>query len=391
MPSPALKLKISGKGRCNITNAADMKDFISHFGKNGRFLRYAFAEFFHADLLRYFEALGVRFKLERGGRYFPEQDKAAEIADALLRKVRALNIPIATRAEVSGMTKMPGKDFAVRIQTGSTRANKHRASRTLRAGKVILATGGKSYPKTGSTGTGFRLASQLGHTITHLSPSLVPLVTKGDTSKKLKGLSLKNVNVSVWCKGKKMAEQFGEMSFTDFGASGPVVLSLSRTAVPLLEDHRRVSMSIDLKPALTHQKVDRRLLREIEQHSKRNVTYLLKQLLPRQLIPAFMEELHLVEEIPLHQMTAEERKRLRRLLKDFHFEVTGSRPFAEAIITSGGIRIQEIHSHTMESKLVKGLYFGGEMIDVDADTGGFNLQAAFSTGWVAGRSVSSGT
>ncbi len=380
MHNPALKLRISGKGRCNITNNAVLEDFISHFGKNGRFLKFAFAKFFNTDLIEYFEKLGVQFKLERGGRYFPENDDAGEIANALLNKVKSLNIPISTNSEVISITKSKNEKFTVTINKNTQRIQ-------IEADKVVLATGGKSYPKTGSTGAGFKLASQLGHTITPVSPSLVPVETKGSTAKKLQGLSLKNVKAQVWCGNKKADERFGEMLFTDFGLSGPIILSLSKTIVKLIDDKEKVLISIDLKPALNHKMIDQRIIREINEHSRQGFKNLLKKLLPGKLVPVFIEELKISEEKQMSQINSEERKKLRMLLKEFQFEVTGYRSFDHAIVTSGGICIKEINPQTMESKLVNGLYFAGEIIDVDADTGGFNLQAAFSTGWIAGRNV----
>ncbi len=387
MPHPALKLKISGKGRCNITNDADLKEFISHFGKNGRFLKFAFAKFFNADLLEYFENLGVRFKLERGGRYFPQNDSAVDIANALLNKSRSLDIPVAVNSEVIDITKLSDETFTVTINRKSRAADKNIRRVQIKADNVVLATGGKSYPQTGSSGAGFELVSKLGHTVTPLSPALVPLETKGNTAKKLQGLSLRNVKVGVWCQDKKIGERFGEMLFTDFGVSGPIILSLSGTVVRLVEDKRKVFISIDLKPALDQKMVDQRLLREINEHSKQRFKGLLKKMLPGKLCPVFIEQLKIPEEKPLNQISSEERKRLRLLLKEFQFEVTGYRSFNEAIVTAGGISIKEINSKTMESQLVRGLYFAGEIIDIDADTGGFNLQAAFSTGWLAGRAL----
>jgi len=380
MRTPAMKLKISGKGRCNITNDAELVDFISHFGKNGRFLKFVFANFFNTDLIKYFEKLGVRFKLERGGRYFSQNNDAREIAKALLNKVKSLNIPISTNSEVISVAKLPDKKFTITIRKNAQRIQ-------IEADKVVLAAGGKSYPKTGSNGTGFKLASQIGHTITHVSPSIVPIETEGNTAKKLRGLSLKNVKAQVWCGNKKVDERFGEMVFTDFGLSGPIILSLSKTVVKLVDDKQKVFISIDLKPALDHKMVERRIIREIDEHSKQDFKNLLKKLLPGKLVPVFIEKLKIPEEKQLSQINSEERKKLRILLKEFQFKVTGYRSFNHAIVTSGGICIKEINPQTMESKLVKGLYFAGEIIDIDADTGGFNLQAAFSTGWIAGKNA----
>ncbi len=399
MHMPALKLRISGKGRCNITNAAPMRAFLSHFGRQGRFLRHAFAQFFNSHLLHYFESLGVQFKLERGGRYFPQQDKATEVVKALLDAIRALHIPIATHTEVTGITVAPGEDFRLTVKTrtpgtstpgvpaGNFQRGRQGHDMTLRAGQVLLATGGKSYPNTGSNGTGFTLAARLGHTITPLLPVLVPLVTKGATAKQLQGLSLRNVSVSAWCQGKKIAEQLGEMLFTEVGVSGPCILSLSRMVVPRLVADQPVCLSIDLKPALDYNTVDQRLMREIRDHGKQGVQTLLKSLLPRKMIAVFLEQLHLPAAKQLNQLRGEERKHLRNLLKDFQLDVTGAGSFDEAIVTSGGVSVQEINPRTLESRRVPGLYFAGEIIDIDADTGGFNLQAAFSTGWLAGRSL----
>jgi len=389
MPRPALKLRISGKGRCNITNDASSEEFLSHFGKNGRFLKFAFAEFFNTDLLRYFEKLGVTFKLEQGGRYFPQNDKALEIVEALLNQVKALKIPLAVNSEVTGITKLPDGKFSLAINKKNPVEGNVGQSISIHADNVLLATGGKSYPRTGSTGTGYKLASQFGHTVTPVLPALVPIETKGDTAKNLQGLSLKNVKVKVVVNNKKVDERFGEMLFTDSGVSGPIILSLSGNVVKLLQERQKVVLSIDLKPALDHETLDKRLLREINENSRQSFKSLLKKLLPRKLMPVFIEKLKISEKKELNQITIEERKRLRMLLKEFLFEVTGYRSFDEAIVTSGGVSIQEINPQTMESKRVKGLYFAGELIDIDADTGGFNLQAAFSTGWIAGCALRS--
>jgi len=387
MPRPALKLRISGKGRCNITNYASLNEFLSHFGKNGRFLKFAFAEFFNTDLLEYFEKLGVVFKLEQGGRYFPQNDKASGVVEALLTRVKALKISLVTRSEVTGISTSPEGKFLVSINKKNSDGSKTGQSIHTEADNVVVATGGKSYPGTGSTGTGYKLAAHFGHTVTPVMPALVPIETKGDTAKKLQGLSLRNVKAKILVNNKKVDERFGEMLFTDFGVSGPIILSLSGNIVKLLQEKQPVFLSIDLKPALDHEALDKRLLREINENSRQSFKSLLKKLLPRKLMPVFIEALKISEEKQLNQLANEERKRLRMLLKEFSFEVSGYRSLDEAIITSGGVSIKEINPQTMESKLVKGLYFAGEVIDIDADTGGFNLQAAFSTGWVAGRAL----
>jgi predicted Rossmann fold flavoprotein len=255
------------------------------------------------------------------------------------------------------------------------------------ADAVIVATGGASYPGTGSTGDGYRMAESVGHTITPIRPALVPLETAGDVAPRLQGLSLRNVSVRVWVDGKKRAEAFGEMLFTHFGISGPIILSLSGQIVDALRQGQDVRLSIDLKPALDERKLDARLLRDLDAHGKRQFRALLKDLLPAKLIPVCMDLTSISPYKVGHQITARERKRLRVWLKDFRLEVTGHRPLEEAIITAGGLSTREIDPRTMASRLIKGLYFAGEVLDVDADTGGYNLQAAFSTGWLAGRSA----
>ena len=383
MQKPAIKLKLSGKGRCNITNEAPLEEFLSHFGKNQKFLKYAFSEFFNNELLDYFRKEGVPFKLERGGRWFPESDKAMEIVDVLLRKVKRLNIPIIENARVTNIERLANGRFKVHVLQG----REGKTATRLTADNLLIATGGKSYPKTGSTGDGYALAAQLGHRVTPPLPSLVAIETKGTIAQKLEGLSLRNVNISAWCEGKKADEQFGELVFTDSGLSGPAILSLSRTVVALLNDGKKVSLSIDLKPALEHKKVDLRILREINEHGKQGFKNLLKQLLPKKLIPVFLELLTIAGDKQLSQISSDERKRLRLLLKDFRFATAGYGSYARAIVTRGGVSIKEINPKTMESRRVQNLFFAGEVIDVDADTGGYNLQAAFSTGWVAGRAL----
>ena len=377
MHKPALKLKITGKGRCNITNNANFNEFIKRFGKNGRFLKYAFSEFFNTDLLKYFEDEGVQFKLERGERYFPVSDKAIEIADVLLNKVRSKNIELITKTEVVALEQTSDNDFKITLKN----------EKIINASKVLITTGGKSYPKTGSTGDGFILASQLGHTITTLSPALVPLETKGNVAESLQGLNLKNINAQVICKNKKVTEQFGELLFTDFGVDGPVILKLSAKIVDLLKIEKHVILSIDLKPALDHKKLDRRLLRELSEFSKQNFKTMLKRLLPQKMILVFIDLLEIPEDKQLSQINSDERKRIRMLLKEFKLEISGYKSYDHAVVTAGGISLKEINPQTMESKLVPGLYFAGEVLDLNGDTGGFNLQAAFSTGWVAGRSL----
>jgi len=386
MPRPALKLRISGKGRCNITNDAELNEFISRFGINGRFLKYPFREFFNTDLINYLEKMGIEFKLERGGRYFPQSDKAIEIVNALIRKLNALKIPIATNSEVLNIAQKKQEYFLITVKKKTDKGDKGQKVHYY-SKKILIATGGKSYPRTGSTGQGYKLAKDLGHSITPVFPALVPLETKGERARSLQGLSLKNVKVNVWCQNKKIDERFGEMLFTDSGLSGPIVLAISKTVVKLIRENQNVKVTIDLKPALDVQAVDRRLLREINQHGKQSFASLLKKLLPQKMIPVFIEILEVSRDSKLSQISAETRKNLKLLLKEFPFEISDHGSYDEAIVTTGGVNIQEINSKTMESKMVEGLYFAGEVIDIDADTGGYNLQAAFSTGWVAGQAI----
>ena len=385
MYRPGRKLRITGKGRCNLTNVAPVSRFISHFGPNGRFLRQAFSRFFSAELVVFLDRLGIRTVTERGGRVFPVSDQAQDIVDALSAWARKSGVTLRARSSVEGLL-VEGKSVnGVRIGKGST--DQSIAERIFRADAVIVATGGASYPITGSTGDGYRLAKSAGHTVVPIRPALVPLETAGETAPKLQGLSLRSVNIQVLIDGKKRAEAFGEMLFTHFGLSGPIILSSSRLVVDALRLHQRVILSIDLKPALDQRKLNERLLRDLEAHGKQKFRTLLKELLPAKLIPVCIDLTGIPPDKVGHQITAEERKRLRLWLKDFRLEVTGYRPFNDAIITAGGVDTKEVDPRTMASRLVEGLYFAGEVLDIDADTGGYNLQAAFSTGWLAGRSA----
>jgi predicted Rossmann fold flavoprotein len=375
--TPGRKLRITGKGRCNLTNIAEVSEFIKHFGRNGKFLRQAFARFFSSDLIDFLNEIGLATKIERGGRVFPESDRAQDVANALLKWIKRLNVRLHTETSIN---KLITSEERV---TGAVTD----AKRAIEAEAVIIAAGGLSYPLTGSTGDGYLLAKSVGHTIVTTHPSLVPLETKGNFPQHLVGLRLKNVNASLYIESRKVAEEFGEIEFTDFGLDGPIILTLSRIAVDALDHGREAEISIDLKPALDHNKLDARLLREIEQHGKMHFNNLLKELLPMQLIPTCIESVQIPPEKSAHQISAEERKRLRLWLKDFSVQISGHRSYDEAIITAGGVSLKEINPRTMESRLIKGLYFCGEVLDLDGDTGGYNLQEAFSTGWLAGRSA----
>jgi predicted Rossmann fold flavoprotein len=390
MKRPGNKLRITGKGRCNLTNVTPLSEFIAHFGPNRRFLRQAFSRFFTPELMAFFEELGVRTVTERGGRVFPASERAQDVVDALVRWVGERGVTLRTRSPVKQLLVEGGRVVGVRVsgnQVSSEKPGFSSAGQVYRADGVIVATGGASYPATGSTGDGYRLAASVGHSIVPLRPALVPLETAGDVAPRLQGLSLRHVTVRVWVNGKKRAEAFGEMLFTHFGLSGPIILSLSGRVVDALRQGQRVVLAIDLKPALDERKLDVRLLRDLDMHGKQQFRTLLEALLPRKLIPVCIDLTSISPYKMGHQITAQERRRLRTWLKDFRLEVTGHRSFTEAIITAGGVDTREIDPRTMASRLVEGLYFTGEVLDVDADTGGYNLQAAFSTGWLAGRAA----
>ncbi len=377
MDRPGRKLYLTGKGRCNLTNIAPLPDFIAHFGPGGVFLRQAFARFFSDDLVTFFQELDVPTVTERAGRVFPASNRAGEVVGALLRWVNERGVTVRTRSPVAQLWVEGGRVVGVRLVSG----------RVYPADAVIVATGGASYPGTGSTGDGYRLAEAVGHTIVPIRPALVPLETVGDAAPRLQGLSLRNVTVRLWADDAKLAEAFGEMLFMRFGLSGPVILSLSRQAVDALRLGQRVTMSIDLKPGLDAQQLDARLLRDLDAHGKQQFRTLLKGLLPGKLIPVCIDLTGIPADKVAHQISASERERLRAWLKDFSLPVSGYRPFTEAIITAGGVDTREVEPRTLASRRVAGLYFAGEVLDIDADTGGYNLQAAFSTGWLAGRSA----
>lgn len=390
MKQPGRKLRITGKGRCNVTNVTSLTDFIEHFGENGKFLRQVFSRFFTEDLVAFFEHAGVPTIVERGGRVFPASSEARDVVDGLRRQVLDHGAKLRTGMTVNRLLVKGNRVVGVEAHPSSvpkhnTATKDHPALKRYYADSVIIATGGASYPATGSTGDGYRLAESVGHTIVPIRPALVPLETAGDVAPRLQGLSLRNAAASVWINEKKQAEAMGELLFTHFGLSGPIILSLSKYAVDALRMNRKVALSIDLKPALDDAKLDGRLLRDLDDHGKQYFRTLLKGLLPRKLIPVCIDYTGISPDKQGHQITVGERKRLRTWLKGFRLDITGYRPFEEAIITAGGVDTREIDPRTLASRLVKGLYFAGEVIDIQADTGGYNLQAAFSTGWVAGR------
>lgn len=384
MNTPGKKLLISGKGRCNITNSADMNEFFENVPANSKFLYSSFNRFTNKDMIQFLNKQGVLTKVERGGRVFPVSDRAQDVLDALISKLKELKVTIKTNFEV---TKILVKDESV---IGTEGKNNGKLE-TLLADKIILATGGKSYPVTGSTGDGYKLAKELGHTITAIKPSLVPL-TCDENSKKLcarmQGLSLRNVAIKIKIEQKLIYEDFGEMLFTHYGLSGPIILSGSSILVRYknideLMNQGKVKIYIDLKPALDEEKLDNRILRDFEEQKNKEFKNSLDKLLPRKMIEPFIEVSGINPDKKINEITKQERRKIIELLKNFELTLKDFRSIEEAIVTSGGISIKEIDPKTMESKLVKNLYFAGEVIDLDAYTGGFNLQIAWSTGYVA--------
>ena len=379
MKTPGRKLLLTGKNRCNLTNSAPVQEALGHFNKGGRFLTQLFYHYYTDELREFFADLGLPTVVQRGGRVFPQSEKARDVLEVLLTWIKKLGVELITGTAVTDLIIREGKIHQVVTE-----------NQTYQAPAVILATGGKAYPGTGSTGDGYVFARRSGHKIIPLRPALVPLLTGGETAQNLQGLSLKNVTISVWVNEKKLTQMFGEMMFTHFGLSGPVILTLSRQIVNYLEEGNQVEIKIDLKPALDHTALDARLLREIQSQGRKQFSSLLEELLPKKLIPICIEQTGIPRNKKLSQISSRERKHLRSWLKDdFQFLISGHKGFDQAIITAGGVDTSEVNPETMESKLFQGLYFAGEILDVDADTGGYNLQAAFSTGWAAGRAAGS--
>lgn len=365
------KLRITGKGRCNITNMADVEEMMENIPTNSRFLYSALYSFTNYDIIELLNSLGVPTKVERGGRVFPESDSAKDVADALKKYAMSGDTKL-VKENATGILIEDGKVCGVKTQSG-----------IIKADSVIVATGGVSYPLTGSTGDGYKFAKSAGHTIVAPKASLVPLETCEKWTAELMGLSLKNVELTLYDGDNKLYTDFGEMLFTHFGVSGPIVLSASCH----LKNAKNPRLSIDLKPALDFVQLDKRILRDLNEAGKKHLQNSLDALLPKALIPVIIKIVGLEPHKEACNITKEERQALARTLKALPLTVTKKRPVEEAIITSGGVKVSEINPSTMESKLVKGLYFAGEVIDVDAYTGGFNLQIAYSTGYLAGENA----
>ena len=395
-PTLGKKLLLSGKGRCNLTNLCELDLFLKRFSKNGQFLRDAFKKFFNQDLINFFEKRGLKLKVERQQRVFPVTDKAVSVMEALKKELLVNKVKIIYRAQL--------KDIV--IQDNRVKSSILSDGRFLAADRIILATGGISYGFTGSTGEGLEIAKKLGHTITPLRQGLVPLETRQKFPKLLEGLTLKNIRLKFSDGEKEIISETGELLFTDFGISGPLVLTLSGQIVDWVNPVRNtmqistnkivsngvnegkdVYVEIDLKPALTKEQLNARFLREFKLNSKKTIKNALKNILPQRLIAIFLEIAKINSDKKVSFITLAERQNLILLLKSFRLDILRPMPIEQAMLTRGGISLKEINPRTMESRLIKGLYFAGEMIDVDADTGGFNLQAAFSTGYLAGEST----
>ena len=368
------KLYITGKGRCNVTNDADSDAFFKNIPRNPRFLYSCYAAFDNRALMKRIEDAGVPLKVERGGRVFPQSDKASDITKALERMMSKSGVRVCLRSKVKEILPSDGGfDLCLPGQT------RH-------FDRVILACGGASYPSTGSDGSGYALAKGLGHTVTEILPSLIPIVTKEDWCRALQGLSLKNVKLSAKAGKKLLFDELGEMLFTHFGISGPLVLSLS--SVIAGKDLDGIDIRIDLKPGLTREQLERRLLRDFEERARGQISTVLDGLLPRSLTPVIAETAGVAAETAVSQVSRAQREKLMDALKGLPVHAAGFRPIAEAIVTRGGVSVKEVDPKTMESKIVPGVYLCGEMLDVDGFTGGFNIQIAASTGCVAGRAAS---
>ncbi len=377
----AKKLFISGKGRCNITNQSPQSEYFKNIFPSGKYLKHAFGIFFNDDIINLLAKLGVKTKLERGNRVFPVSDKSSDVVNALLKYNLKNNVQIKYNCSVQNLIIENNTVIGVQITENNN-------SLKIFCNNVVLCTGGKSYPATGSMGDGYIMAKNAGHTIINPSPALVPLTVTGNVHEKLNGLTLKNINASLWVNGKKSREEFGELLFESYGLDGPVILTLSKFALEELNKKNTVKIAIDLKPALNEQKLDARLQRDLNDNGKMQIENVFKLLLPIKMIPVFLDVLKIEKSKKCNQISSNERKQILRQLKNFEFEVTGSLGFKKAIVTAGGVSLNEIDGKTLQSKIVKNLYFAGEIIDLDANTGGYNLQIAFSTAWLAAESIS---
>ena len=367
------KLFITGKGRCNITNAADIEDLFTAVISNPKFLYSGFYSFTNQQVIDFFEELGVKTKIERGERVFPVSDHSSDVIAAFSRELKLLGVSVSLHTEVRELLCEQDKVCGVLLTNG----------KKMKADAVIVATGGISYPSTGSTGDGYRFAKETGHRVTELLPSLVPMEVRQWYAKELQGLSLRNIEIRITDGKKKLYEEFGEMLFTHYGVTGPVILSASSVVGKTLRK-KELTLHIDLKPALSEEQLDKRILREFDANHNKQYKNSIDSLFPAKLKPVMIELSEIEPEKKVNEITKEERQRLVHLIKDFTMTLTGLRGYNEAIITKGGVSVKEIDPGTMESKKMKGLYFAGEVLDLDAMTGGYNLQIAWSTGYLAG-------
>ena len=367
------KLFITGKGRCNITNAADIEDLFTAVISNPKFLYSGFYSFTNQQVIDFFEELGVKTKIERGERVFPVSDHSSDVIAAFSRELKSLGVSVSLHTEVKELLCEQDKVCGVLLTNG----------KKMKADAVIVATGGISYPSTGSTGDGYRFAREAGHKVTELLPSLVPMEVRQWYAKELQGLSLRNIEIRITDGKKKLYEEFGEMLFTHYGVTGPVILSASSVVGKTLRK-KELTLHIDLKPALSEEQLDKRILREFDANHNKQYKNSIDSLFPAKLKPVMIELSEIEPEKKVNEITKEERQRLVHLIKDFTMTLTGLRGYNEAIITKGGVSVKEIDPGTMESKIIKGLYFAGEVLDLDAVTGGYNLQIAWSTGYIAG-------
>ncbi len=368
------KLYLTGKGRCNITNTASLEDFLMKIPKNTKFMYSSLSSFFNVDIVQLLNSLGLETKIERGDRVFPFSDKSSDVIKHLEKYMRMNNVLVMLNTKVISIKSDNGVVRGVELSTGEFLTTK----------SVIIATGGLSYPMTGSDGDGYKFAEDLGHKVTDLYPALVPLIVKESYIKELQGLTLKNVTISLKADEEVLYSDFGELLFTHYGLSGPLILTASYYAIEALRKNKNLSVFIDLKPYMDYEELDRRLLKDFEKFINKNFNNSLNELLPKKLIPVIVKLSKISGIKPVNKITKKEREGLVTLLKGLKFEIIDTRPIKEAIITCGGISVKEINPKTMESKLIKGLFFAGELIDVIGFTGGYNLQIAFSTGYAAG-------
>lgn len=377
MKLPGRKIGISGKGRCNLTNTASLQDFIHHFGKNGRFLHQPFSRFFSKELTELFTERNLPVQIERGGRVFPAEGKrGVDVVKTLELWVKELGVEIRSSTTLLDILVENNQISGVKTNKG-----------IIGCSKLIMATGGATYPRTGSTGDGYRLLEQLGHTLIALRPALVPLLTTPRLPTTLNGLQLKNIKARLFINNKRKTEQFGELYFVDSALSGPVVLTMSLNAVDALKKSKDVSLLVDLKPALSDIQLDKRLQNDLIKRNKEPISSILRGLLPGPLVQFCLAQTHINPTVNGSDFSGKDRKKLVTWMKNIRFEISGYGSMDEAIVTAGGIKLKEIDPNTMQSKKVKGLYITGELLDLNGDTGGFNLQAAFSTGWIAGESA----